>query len=311
MSTVLVTGGAGYLGSVLVPQLLGLGHEVTVLDTFMYDPHSLDGVAHDANFTLVRGDARDGAVLKPLVAKVDIVIPLAAIVGAPACDADPEAAVTTNRDAVATLVGMLGAQQRIAMPITNSGYGIGEEGIECTEDSPLRPISLYGRTKVEAEEIVLGRGNAISLRLATVFGMSPRMRLDLLVNDFVHCALTKGSLVLYESHFMRNYLHVSDVARAFVHAIDHFEAMKDEAYNVGLSDANLSKWELCERIKRQVPSFEFSEAPIGKDPDQRNYIVSNAKIEATGFLPATSLDAGIAELVAGLPMLPEGRYRNA
>lgn len=308
---ILVTGGAGYLGSVLVPYMLGFGHEVSVLDNFMFEPSSLDAVKDNADFTLVTGDARDTATLKPLVAKADIVIPLAAIVGAPACDADPETAVSINRDAVVTLVNMLSTDQRIAMPITNSGYGIGEEGTECTEESPLRPISLYGRTKVEAEEIVLGRGNAISLRLATVFGMSPRMRLDLLVNDFVHCALTKGSLVLYESHFMRNYLHVSDVARAFAHAIEHFEAMKDEAYNVGLSDANLSKWELCERIKLQVPDFEFSEAPIGKDPDQRNYIVSNAKIEATGFLPATSLDDGIAELVAGIPKLPEGNYRNA
>jgi nucleoside-diphosphate-sugar epimerase len=311
MSTILVTGGAGYLGSVLVPHLLGLGHEITVLDNLMYDAGSLDGVAAHAKFRFVRGDARDEATLKRLVARADIVIPLAAIVGAPACDADPDAAVTTNRDAVAMLVKLLGREQIVVMPVTNSGYGIGETGIECTEETPLRPISLYGRTKVHAEDIVLSRGNGISLRLATVFGMSPRMRLDLLVNDFVHAALTKSELVLFESHFKRNYLHISDVARAFVHAIEHFETMKDEAYNAGLSDANLSKWELCERIRRQVPAFTFSEAPIGEDPDQRNYIVSNAKIEATGFLPATSLDEGIAELVAGLPMLPEGDYRNA
>jgi nucleoside-diphosphate-sugar epimerase len=226
------------------------------------------------------------------------------------CNRDPLAATSTNRDAVETLVGLLGKDQRVLMPITNSGYGIGEAGKYCTEDSPLNPITLYGKTKVEAEEIVLARENGLSFRLATVFGMGPRMRIDLLVNDFVYRAVNDRAVVLFESHFKRNYIHVRDVVRAFQHGIRNFDSMKGEAYNVGLSDANLSKWELCEKIKEHFPAFVFLEAPIGEDPDKRDYIVSNEKIEATGYLPSWSLDDGIRELIKGYRMIRNTVYGN-
>jgi nucleoside-diphosphate-sugar epimerase len=307
---ILVTGGAGYLGSTLVPALLEAGHAVTVLDNFMFRQAPLAHVCAHPDFDVVRGDCRDASVLKPLVAKADIAIPLAALVGAPLCNNDQTGAVSINRDAVRTLLGLLAKDQRVLMPVTNSGYGVGEPGKECTEESPLRPLSLYGRTKVEAEELVLGRDNGMSFRLATVFGMSPRMRIDLLVNDFVHRAVTDRAVVLFEPHFKRNYIHVRDVARAFLHGIANFSAMKNRPYNVGLSDANLSKMELCQRIQAHVPGFVFLEAPIGEDPDKRDYIVSNARIEATGFKPAHSLDAGIAELVKGYRMIRNGMYGN-
>ena len=307
---VLITGGAGYLGSVAAPALLQAGCRVTVLDNFMFRQTPLNQLCADPDFEVIRGDARDPATLKPLVGKADYVIPLAALVGAPLCDRDAVGAESTNRDAVATLVKMLGKDQRIILPTTNSGYGIGNGGKQCTEDSPLRPISLYGRTKVEAEQIVLDHGNGISFRLATVFGMSPRMRIDLLVNDFVMRAVFDRAVVLFEAHFKRNYIHVRDVARAFLHGIANFESMAGQAFNVGLSDANLSKMELCERIKRHIPGFVFLEAPIGEDPDKRDYIVSNAKIEGTGFRPAHSLDDGIHELVKGYRMMSRSIYGN-
>jgi nucleoside-diphosphate-sugar epimerase len=307
---ILITGGAGYIGSILTPALLEAGHRVVVLDNFLFRQLSLAHVCHHPNFDVVRGDARDEATLAPLVRQADVVIPLAALVGAPMCDMDKIAATTLNRDAVLTVLKMLSPSQRVIMPVTNSGYGVGEAGKHCTEDSPLRPISLYGRTKVEAEAAVLERGNAVSFRLATVFGMAPRMRTDLLVNDFVQRALVDRALVLFEPHFKRNYIHIRDVARAFLHALDNFEAMKDRPYNVGLSDANLSKWELCERIRQQLPQFVFVEAPIGEDPDKRDYIVSNARIEATGYRPAVSLDAGVAELIKGYRMVRNTVYGN-
>lgn len=307
---IVVTGGAGYLGSILVPSLLDAGHRVTVLDSFMFGQNSLAQLCHLDAFDVVRGDARDMDALKPLIAKADIVIPLAALVGAPLCDADPIAATTTNLDAVRGLVKLLSPAQRILMPITNSGYGIGEKGKDCTEETPLRPISLYGRTKVDAERAAMDRGNAISFRLATVFGMAPRMRIDLLVNDFVHRAVTDRTVVLFEPHFKRNYIHIRDVARAFLHGIDNFDRMKDLAYNVGLSDANLSKAELCAKIKSHLPKFVYLEAPVGEDPDKRDYIVSNARIEQTGFRPKYSLDDGIRELIKGYRMLRNTVYGN-
>lgn len=308
--SILITGGAGYLGSTMVPALLAAGHRVTVLDNFLFKQNSLSHVCADPGFDVVRGDAREEATLRPLLAKADIVIPLAALVGAPLCDADRTAAQTTNHDAILTLLHLLSPEQRVLMPVTNSGYGVGEAGKFCTEETPLNPISLYGRSKVEAEAAVLARGNAISFRLATVFGMSPRMRVDLLVNDFVYRAVYDRAVVLFEPHFKRNYIHVRDVARAFLHGIDNFDSMRDRPYNVGLSDANLSKWELCERIQAQLPGFVFLEAPIGEDPDKRDYIVSNARIEGTGYRPAYSLDAGIAELIKGYRMLRNSLYSN-
>jgi len=310
MYNILVTGGAGYLGSIMVPELLKLGHNVTVLDTFMFGQSSLSEVCFMDNFHIVKGDARDKILLKELIKDKDIIIPLAALVGAPLCNRDQIGTITINRDAIQILKELLSKEQRILMPITNSGYGVGQDGIYCTEKTPLNPISTYGKTKVEAEEIILSRENSISFRLATVFGMSPRMRLDLLVNDFTYRAVKDGFIVIFEGHFKRNYIHIRDVARAFIHGIDNFETMKGEAYNVGLSDANLSKLELCDIIKKQVPNFTIMEAPIGKDPDQRNYIVSNDKIEATGFKPNFSLDMGIKELIKGYTIINNNKFAN-
>ncbi len=308
--SILVTGGAGYLGSTLVPALLAAGHKVTVLDNFMFRQSPLNQLCAEPGFDVVRGDARDEAVLRPLLREADIFIPLAALVGAPLCDNDKPGAESINLGAVRTAIGLMSPQQRILVPTTNSGYGIGQPGQHCTEETPLKPISLYGRTKVEAERAALDRGNAISFRLATVFGMSPRLRIDLLVNDFVYRAVTDRALVLFEAHFKRNYIHVRDVARAFLHGIENFESMRDRPYNVGLSDANLSKLELCQRIQAHVPKFVFMEAPIGEDPDKRDYIVSNARIEATGFRPRHSLDDGIRELIKGYRMIRNAAYGN-
>ena len=308
--SILVTGGAGYLGSTLVPALLDEGHRVTVLDNFLFGQASLNHLCANPNFEVHRGDARDSEVLKPLLRDADIIIPLAALVGAPLCNNDKIGAETINRDAVLTLIRLASPQQRIMMPVTNSGYGIGEAGKFCTEETPLRPITLYGRTKVQAEQAVLERGNCISFRLATVFGMSPRMRIDLLVNDFVYRAVNDRAVVLFEAHFKRNYIHVRDVARAFVHGICNFESMRDQPYNVGLSDANLSKLELCQQIQAHLPKFVFLEAPVGEDPDKRDYIVSNEKIERSGYRPAHSHDDGIRELIKGYRMLRNSVYGN-
>lgn len=308
--SILVTGGAGYVGSILVPELLALGHRVTVVDNFLFQQVSLAHICADPNFTLVRGDVRDERLIGSLVAKHDVIVPLAALVGAPLCSRDPYTAEAVNLQAPLAMLRQMSSAQRLLMPITNSGYGIGEPGKVCTETSPMRPVSLYGRLKVDLEKAVLDRGNAISFRLATVFGMSPRMRLDLMVNDFVYRAVTDRAVVLFESHFKRNYIHVRDVARAFLHGLDKFDAMKNEPYNVGLSDANLSKRELCECIQRHIPQFVFVDAPIGEDPDKRDYIVSNLKIERTGYSPKYSLDMGIVELTKGYAMIRNNTYSN-
>lgn len=307
---ILVTGGAGYIGSTLIPELLTAGHHVTVLDNFMYKQASLNHVCHNPKFSVVKGDVRNEGVLLPLLGQADIVIPLAALVGAPLCKQDPVGATTTNRDAILSMLKHLSPQQLVLMPTTNSAYGSGEENNFCTEESPLNPISQYAIEKVEVEKHLMQHPNAVSFRLATVFGMSPRMRIDLLVNDFAYRAVHDRFVVLFESHFKRNYIHVRDIARVFLHAIENAGQMSGQIYNVGLSDANVSKWELCEQIKRQISDFTFIEAPVGKDPDQRNYIVSNAKIEATGFLPSVSLDAGISELIKGYIMLKNSLYGN-
>ena len=307
---ILVTGGAGYLGSTLVPELLAAGHKVTVLDNFMYHQNSLAHVCHHPDFEVVRGDARLESAVLPLLRKADIVIPLAAYVGAPLCARDPVGATTTNHDAIVTMLKHAAKGQRILMPTTNSAYGSGDANHYCTEESPLRPISHYAIEKVKVEKELMQHPSATSFRLATVFGMSPRMRIDLLVNDFTYRAVHDRFVVLFEAGFKRNYIHVRDVARAFLHGIDHYEKTNGQIFNVGLSDANVSKRELCEVIRRQVPDFTFVEAPVGKDPDQRNYIVSNAKIEATGYRPRVSLEAGVRELIKGFTMIRNSVYGN-
>ncbi|MBI4121180.1 MAG: NAD(P)-dependent oxidoreductase [Parcubacteria group bacterium] len=297
MSNILLTGGSGYIGSVLTEELLKKGHRVRVLDNFMHGQTSLAHLMHSSDLEVVRGDTRNEGTLKSALNGMEIIIPLAAILGAQVCDRDEIAAQTTNLGAVQSILKLRSPDQKILYPNTNSGYGVGQNDTFCDETTPLNPISLYGRTKVEAEKGILEGGNSITFRLATVFGVSPRMRIDLLVNDFVHRAVMDRFVVLFQAHFKRNYIHVRDVARAFVHGIDNFETMKGQAYNVGLSEANLSKKELCEAIQKHLPDFYFVEAEIGEDPDKRNYIVSNEKIEKTGFKPAYSLDFGITELI--------------
>lgn len=307
---ILVTGGAGYIGSVLVPKLLNAGHAVTVLDNFMFHQASLAECCAFDSFEVLRGDARDERAVKQLLAKADAVIPLAALVGAPLCKTDPIGTQTINQDAVEMICRLASPAQRILMPVTNSGYGIGEQGKHCTEESPLRPISLYGITKVNAEKAVLERENSATFRLATVFGMAPRMRMDLLVNDFVYRAVHDRAVVVFEGHFKRNYIHIQDVARVFLYALDHFDAMRGRPYNVGLDDANLSKVELCQAIQKHLPQFVYVEAPIGEDPDKRDYIVSNARILSTGWKPRYSLDDGVRELVKGYRIIRNAVHGN-
>jgi nucleoside-diphosphate-sugar epimerase len=307
---ILITGGSGYIGSVLTPTLLAEGHEVTVLDNFYFNQNTLLDCCQYETFQVIRGDSRDEKLMKSLVPKADLIIPLAALVGVPLCNTDIPATQTTNQDAIEMLCRLASPNQKIIMPVTNSGYGVGEKDKFCTEESPLRPISLYGITKVKAEEAVLNRENSISFRLATVFGMSPRMRIDLLVNDFVYRAINDRAVVIFEGHFKRNYIHIRDVVRVFLHGMKNFESMKSKAYNVGLDDANLSKVELCEVIKKHLPKFVYLEAPIGEDPDKRDYIVSNARLTATGFKPAWPLDRGIVELIKGYTILRNSLYSN-
>jgi nucleoside-diphosphate-sugar epimerase len=307
---ILVTGGAGYLGSTMVPDLLAAGHKVTVLDNFMFKQSSLNHVCHHPNFSVVKGDIRVESAIAPLMRRADVIIPLAALVGAPLCSLDPIGATTINHDAITLMLNLLSKDQIVLMPTTNSAYGTGDENNYCNEESPLRPISQYAIEKVGIEKELMQHPNAISFRLATVFGMSPRMRTDLLVNDFTYRAVYDRFVVLFESHFKRNYVHVRDVSRVFQHGLNNHEKMKGQIYNVGLSDANVSKRELCEHIQKQQPDFVFIESPVGKDPDQRNYIVSNAKIEATGFRTEFPLDRGIGELIKGYVMIRNSLYGN-
>ena len=306
MANILVTGGAGYIGSMLSQDLLALGHNVTVLDNFMYQQSSLGQLCYHPNFRIYRGDVRVETDLLPILKQADIIIPLAAYVGAPLCDRDPIGASTTNRDAIFMMMKYLSQEQIVLMPTTNSAYGTGDY---CDENSPLNPISRYAKDKVEVEKVLMEHPNATSFRLATVFGMSPRMRIDLLVNDMTYRAVNDGFVVLFESHFKRNYIHVLDVCQAFTMALEN-KNMRGQIYNIGLSSANVSKRELCDTIKKYVPRFEIVEAEIGKDKDQRNYMVSNEKIEKEGFKPNFDLDMGIQELLKGYAMLKNTKYGN-
>ncbi len=307
---ILVTGGAGYIGSVMVPMLLNAGHEVIVLDNFMFNQNSLLDCCHQPKLTIIRGDARDQALLSTLLKKVDAIFPLACLTGAPLCDKDPQNAESVILEAVQMILRLRGPKQIVIYPTTNSGYGVGEKGKFCTEETPLRPISLYGKLKVQTEQEILKAGNGITLRLATAFGVSPRMRLDLLVNDFTYRAVKLKHIELFEAHFMRNYCHVRDISDAFIHCLKNFDKMKNQAYNVGLTEANCSKRQLCEEIQKQVPDFKFTENSSGKDPDQRDYIVSNDKIEKTGFKPKVTLAAGIAELIKAYTVLDHNKVMN-
>lgn len=311
MKNILITGGAGYLGSVATGRLLERGYRVTVLDNLLYGQTSLLGYCSHPAFEFVRGDVRDEALLREVVAKNDAIIPLAAIVGMKACLNDPVMARAVNLEAIQALNKIRSADQIVVSPCTNSGYGTKTGDVYCTEETPLEPISVYGETKVQAEQELLGTKNALSLRLATVFGPSPRMRMDLLVNDFVNRAIHDGFLVIYEKDFKRNYLHVEDVARAFLFCLENFDSLKGEAYNVGLNEANLSKAELAETIKRHVPKLYIHYAEVGTDPDKRNYIVSNDKIKARGFEATHGLDEGIQQLITLNRMVPRSFFHNA
>jgi len=307
---ILVTGAGGYIGSVLVPTLLGAGHEVIALDNFMYNQPTLLDCCWNPKLSIVRGDTRDKNLMAKLMKGADAIFPLACLTGAPLCAKDPVGAQSILLDSINMILGMRGKDQAVIFPTTNSGYGVGEKGKHCTEDTPLRPVSLYGKLKVDAEKAILDAGNSITLRLATAFGVSPRMRLDLLVNDFTYRAVNDRFVVLFEAHFNRNYIHVRDISKAFLHGLKHFDTMKGQPYNVGLSDANLTKLQLCQEIKKQVPEFYFVEATIGEDPDKRDYIVSNEKIEKTGYKPDVSLQAGIAELIKAYQVIKRNQYAN-
>lgn len=310
MKNILVTGGAGYIGSVLVPVLLQNGHKVTVIDNFLYKQPSLASVVSNKDFSLVYGDVRDKELMSKYISSADIIIPLAAIVGAPACLKDPEMASSVNKDSMIWMFNKVSSSQQILMPTTNSAYGSGDENNYCDEESKLNPLSLYAKDKVYVEKYLMDKENATSFRLATVFGISPRMRLDLLVNNFVQRALIDRFVILFEGHFKRNYVHVKDVVDAFVFGVNNLDKVKGQIFNFGLSEANISKQQLCERIKNQLPDFTFQDAPLAKDPDQRNYIVSNKKIEAIGMKAKVTLDEGISELIKGLGMFTAYPYTN-
>ncbi|HWG44479.1 MAG TPA: NAD(P)-dependent oxidoreductase [Gemmataceae bacterium] len=307
---VLITGGAGYLGSILCEHLLHKGFAVTVLDNLLFGEQSLFHLASHPNFDFIYGDARDEEHLRRLVRGADAIIPLAAIVGAPACDRDPLLTRSVNVDAIHLLNRVRSPQQLLVYPTTNSGYGTKSGDVFCTEDSQLEPISLYGQTKVQAEAAVLDSPRSITLRLATVFGLSPRMRLDLLVNHFVHEAVTAGYLVIFEKDFKRNFVHIRDVADCFIHCIENPERMIGRPYNVGQDSANCSKEDLARLIQKHVPRFYVHYAAVGSDPDKRNYVVSNQRLREAGFEARRSLEDGIRELIKGYRLLGRGRFMN-
>ncbi len=307
---VLITGGAGYIGSVMCEHLLARGYRVTVLDSLLFTQTSLFQYCANPDFDFVFGDARNEKLVSDLVKKADVIIPLAAIVGAPACDRDPLMTTSVNFDAVKFINRARSKSQLIVYPNTNSGYGAKTGDMFCTEETPIEPISLYGETKCAAEAEVLGSENSITLRLATVFGMSPRMRLDLLVNSFTWAAVNDGYLTIFEKDFKRNFVHVRDVSNCFIHCIENAESMVGRTYNLGLESANLSKEELALKIKEAVPKFYLHFAEYGTDPDKRNYIVSNERLRKAGFEASYGLEAGIQELLKGYRMLKRLPHRN-
>lgn len=307
---VLVTGGAGYIGSVLTEHLLHAGHEVRILDSLLYGEASLFHLCAYKGFDFYKGDVRDDGVMKEHLAWADAVVPLAAIVGAGACDRDPLMTTSVNLDSIKSLNKLRSKDQLVVYPVTNSGYGTQSGEVYCTEDTPLEPISLYGQTKVDAEVELLDSENAITLRLATVFGLSPRMRLDLLVNHFTYVAVTDGYIIIFEKDFKRNFIHVRDVADCFLHCLDNADAMAGKPFNVGLDDANMSKEELALTVKKYVPEFFIHFSEIGSDPDKRNYIVSNQRLREAGFEAKRSIDEGIQELLIGYRMLGRGLFKN-
>lgn len=303
---ILITGAAGYIGSVLIDYLFNSDikiKKIIAVDNLMYKQTSLTQYSHLNEFEFHKLDVRNYDKMLPLVQEADVIIPLACIVGMPACKKYPELTVATNQEAVQWLTTVTRPEQKIIFPTTNSGYGIGQDGIHCTEETPLNPISLYGVTKTEAEKSLLANGNAVTLRLATVFGMSPRMRLDLLVNDFTYKAYKDKYIVLFESHFKRNFIHIRDIAYTFVFVMQNWDNMKGQTFNVGLSSANISKKELCQTIQKFIPEFYIAESEINEDPDKRNYIVSNEKLESLGWMPKITLEDGIVELLKAYPII--------
>ena len=301
---ILITGGAGYLGSVITGKMLEIGHEVVVLDKLIFNQTSLLVYTSNPKFRFIHGDVRNTTLLERLCNEVDVIIPLAAIVGFPACDAEPELAKEINLTQIYNIVKFTkGSNKKILYPNTNSGYGIGVGQTECTEESPLKPISIYGSTKCEAEDYLRSQTDAITFRLATVFGVSPRMRTDLLVNDFTYKAITDKYIVVFEKNFKRNFIHIQDVADVFVFMLDNYETHKGQVFNVGLSDANLTKQELLEKIQSHVNNFAISYNDYYEDPDKRDYIVSNAKIESAGWSPKWTIDMGIKELIMAYQMI--------
>lgn len=307
---VLVPGGAGYIGSVLVCRLLQEGHQVTVLDNLYYQQKGLFGYAYHPSFNFIFGDARDESLMKAEMAKHDAIIHLAAVVGMTACKRDPEYTTTLNYGSAKLVADNASKDQIVIYPCTNSGYGTQSGDMYCDENTPLEPISLYGTTKADGEKVLLDSGKAMAFRLATVFGPSARMRVDLLVNDFTYKAVTQGFIVLYEKHFKRNYVHIQDVSSAILFAMGNFEAMRGETYNLGLNEANLTKEELALEIKKQVPNFYIHEAEVGTDPDKRNYIVSNDKLKAAGFEAEVSIQEGIRQLITLYKMFGRSEYGN-
>ena len=308
---ILVTGGAGYLGSVLCEHLLDAAYHVTVIDSLIYPQNSLFSHCSNPRFEFCYGDARDESVMRRLIANADILIPLAALVGAPACDRDPSFATSVNLGAIQLANRLRSPRQLVVYPTTNSGYGTKTGDVFCTEETPLEPISLYGKTKTQAEQELLESPNVITLRLATVFGMAPRMRLDLLVNHFVYAAATDGYIVIFEKDFKRNYIHIRDVADCFLYSIENSSRMTGRPYNVGLDAANLSKEELALKVKEYVANFYIHFSEVGSDPDKRNYIVSNQRLREAGFEAKRSLEDGIQELLKGYRMMGRNQFKNA